>query len=309
MNKVIVTGGAGFIGSNLALALQAMGMHVIIIDDFSKGRDSNLSGFRGEVIPENILDVYWEKFGDVEAIFHQAAITDTTVQDEYIMNQTNVEGFKRVLDFAVRNGIRFIYASSAGVYGASPAPQKEPLAGKPVNIYGWSKWEDDCLAEQYMRDAEAPVIGLRYFNVFGPNEAHKGKMASMVWQLAVRMAAKQQPRIFKWGEQSRDQVYVKDVVNANILALQAQSSFIVNVGSGKPVSFNQIVEELNTVLGTDYQPEYVDNPHKGVYQEYTQADLTGAGSLLGYHPDWLFKDAVRDYIRAGNLELSRALMR
>ncbi|WP_423792410.1 ADP-glyceromanno-heptose 6-epimerase [Methanocaldococcus indicus] len=296
--KVLVTGGAGFIGSNLALELQNKGYEVIVLDDFSSGHFKNLIGFEGDVITENILDVDLNRFNNVDVIFHQAAITDTTVQDQKLMMQINTEGFRRFLDFAVENNIKFIYASSAATYGNSKAPQKEEDAGKPNNIYGFSKWICDCIAKKYMkRFPEAHIVGLRYFNVFGPREQYKGKMASMVWQLAKQMVDGKRPRIFKWGEQKRDQVYVKDVVKANLLAMDAKKSCIVNIGSGRAVTFNYIIEVLNKVLGFNYEPEYFDNPYKEFYQDYTEADLTKAKEYLGYKPEWSFEEAVKDYVK------------
>ena len=134
------------------------------------------------------------------------------------------------------------------------------------------------------------------FNVFGPREQYKGKMASMVWQLAQQMLSGKRPRIFKWGEQRRDQVYVKDVIRANLLALESKGNGIVNIGTGNAISFNHIIEVLNKVLGTNYAPEYFDNPYIGFYQEHTEADLTLAERLLGYRPRWSFEEAVKDYI-------------
>ncbi|HDD43294.1 MAG TPA: NAD-dependent epimerase/dehydratase family protein, partial [Candidatus Desulfofervidus auxilii] len=178
-----------------------------------------------------------------------------------------------------------------------PGPQKEDMDGYPCNIYGFSKWIADCIAREYMKITDSLIVGLRYFNVFGPKEDYKGKMASMVWQLAQQIKAGLRPRIFKWGEQKRDQVYVKDVVRANLLALKAKKSCIVNIGSGKAISFNKIVKVLNEVLGKNLEPEYIDNPYVGYYQEYTQADLTLAKEILGYTPQWTFEDAVRDYMK------------
>jgi len=295
--KVLVTGGAGFIGSNLALELQNKGYDVVVLDDFSSGHFKNLIGFEGDIVAESILDVDLNRFKDVNVIFHQAAITDTTVQDQKLMMQINTEGFRRFLDFAVENNIKFVYASSAATYGNAPAPQKEEDAGKPNNIYGFSKWICDCIAKKYMEKyPDAHIVGLRYFNVFGPREQYKGKMASMVWQLAKQMVDGKRPRIFKWGEQKRDQVYVKDVVGANLLAVDAKKSCIVNVGSGRAVSFNYIIEVLNKVLGFDYEPEYIDNPYKEFYQEHTEADLSKAEKYLDYRPKWGFEEAVEDYM-------------
>ncbi len=295
--KVLVTGGAGFIGSNLALELQGKNHEIIVLDDFSSGNFKNLLGYEGDVVSECILDADLNKFKDVDAIFHQAAITDTTVSNQKLMMQINTEGFRRLLDFAVERDIKFIYASSAATYGNAESPQKEEDAGKPNNIYGFSKWICDCIAKKYMEKyPDSHIVGLRYFNVFGPREQYKGKMASMVWQLAKQMVDGKNPRIFKWGEQKRDQVYIKNIVQINLLALDAKKSCIVNAGSGKAVSFNHIIEVLNKVLGFDYESEYIDNPYKEFYQEHTEADLTNAKKYLGYKPKWSFEEAVKDYM-------------
>jgi ADP-L-glycero-D-manno-heptose 6-epimerase len=140
------------------------------------------------------------------------------------------------------------------------------------------------------------IIGLRYFNVYGPREAHKGIPASMVYHLAQQMKAGQRPRIFKHGEQKRDFVYVKDVVEGSVLALEAQTSGIYNLGSGQARSFNELVDVLNRCLGTRLPADYIDNPHAH-YQNFTEADLNKVRSALGYAPQFSLEDGVTDYMR------------
>jgi ADP-L-glycero-D-manno-heptose 6-epimerase len=140
------------------------------------------------------------------------------------------------------------------------------------------------------------IIGLRYFNVYGPREAHKGSPASMIYHLSKQMKAGQRPRIFKHGEQKRDFVYVKDAVEGSIRALDAQTSGIYNLGSGQALSFNELVDVLNKCLATNFQPDYIDNPHAH-YQNFTQADLTKVRSALGYEPRFPLEDGVRDYMQ------------
>ena len=147
--------------------------------------------------------------------------------------------------------------------------------------------------------AESPdwiIIGLRYFNVYGPREAHKGVPASMVYHLSRQMKAGQRPRIFKHGEQKRDFVYVKDAVKGSILALEATESGIYNLGSGQARSFNELVDVLNRCLGTNFQPDYIDNPHAH-YQDFTEADLNNARSALGYAPQFSLEAGVKDYMQ------------
>ena len=140
------------------------------------------------------------------------------------------------------------------------------------------------------------IVGLRYFNVYGPREAHKGTPASMIYLLSRQMKAGQRPRIFKHGEQQRDFVYVKDIVAGSILALQAKESGIYNLGSGQARSFNELVDILNRSLGTDLKPDYIDNPHAH-YQNFTQADLTRVRQSLGFEPKYPLEAGVADYMR------------
>ena len=151
-----------------------------------------------------------------------------------------------------------------------------------------------------MREATASsdwkIIGLRYFNVYGPREAHKGVPASMVFHLSQQIKAGQRPRIFKHGEQKRDFVYVKDIVEGSILALEAGKSGIYNLGCGQARSFNDLVDVLNKCLGTNFEPDYIDNPHAH-YQDFTEADLDRVRSALGYQPQFPLEDGVRDYMK------------
>jgi len=301
----IITGGAGFIGSNLTLALQEKfpDARLTVIDDFRSGNFKNLAGYRGDFVAQNLATLDWrEKFGDpaaagFDAIFHLASITDTTLHDQFVQVHDNVESFRRLLNFAHPTKTRIIYASSASTYGAVTQASVESNRAAPANVYSFSKVIMDNIA---MREArENPdwiIIGLRYFNVYGPREAHKGVPASMVYHLSRQMKAGQRPRIFKHGEQKRDFVYVKDTVEGSIHALDAKTSGIYNLGSGQARSFNELVDVLNKCLCTSFQPDYIDNPHAH-YQNFTQADLTNARSALGYEPRFSLKDGVRDYMQ------------
>ncbi len=296
--KFLVTGGTGFVGVNLAKELEQRKHDVTILDDFSNGLEANLQGFRGSVIRNDIRAWNPAKL-DFDAIFHQAAITDTTLYDEKLMLAVNTVAFERLLKLAVKNEVPFIYASSAAVYGNAPSPQKEGVHEQPLNVYGVSKLKCDRIAREHIENkkSKAHIAGLRYFNIFGPYEQHKGKMASMVYQLWKQMKEGSRPRVYKFGEQARDQVYVKDVVEANILAFEKKRSGVFNVGSGIATSFNRIIEEINKGLGTNLEPDYFDNPYSGKYQDSTCADLALIGKMLGYKPKWPFEKAVKDYVR------------
>ena len=301
--NLIVTGGAGFIGSNLTLALRGKfpDARLTVIDDFRSGNFKNLEGYRGDFVAQNLARLDWrEQFGDekFDAIFHLASITDTTNHDQFEQVHDNVESFRRLLNFARPTKTRIIYASSASTYGAVTQASVESNGAAPANAYSFSKVIMDNIARRAAAESTGwIIIGLRYFNVYGPREAHKGVPASMVFHLAQQMKAGQRPRIFKHGDQKRDFVYVKDVVEGSIRAFDAQTSGIYNLGSGHARSFNELVDVLNKCLGTNLQPDYIDNPHAH-YQNFTQADLTNARSALGYEPRFPLEDGVRDYMQS-----------
>jgi ADP-L-glycero-D-manno-heptose 6-epimerase len=298
----IVTGGAGFIGSNLTLTLQEEfpNARLTVIDDFRSGDFKNLAGYRGDFIAQNLAALDWPKqFGDekFDAIFHLASITDTTNHDQFEQVHDNVESFRRLLRFAQPTKTRIIYASSASIYGHATEASMESNGAAPANIYSFSKAIMDNIA---MREAkESPewiIVGLRYFNVYGPREAHKGVPASMVYHLSKQMKAGQRPRIFKHGEQKRDFVYVKDIVEGSMRGLDAQKSGIYNLGSGQARSFNELVNVLNKSLSLNLEPDYIDNPHAH-YQNFTQADLSNVRGALGYEPRFPLEEGVKDYMK------------
>ena len=296
--KYLVTGGAGFIGSNIAKTLEAQGHEVTVLDDFSKnGHFKNLIGFKGDVITCDLFervphDMYFD------AIFHEAAITDTTVMDQKAMMEQNVEAFKNLLDFAADNEIKkVIYASSAATYGNGPVPNVETQPTHPENVYGFSKVIMDNVARQFADDNnDMTIIGLRYFNVYGPGEYYKGKMASMVYQLYNQMKAGQRPCVFKHGEQQRDFVYVKDIVKINLCALKnGKETGVYNAATGIPRDYNAIIACLNKELGTQLEPQYIDNPYP-FFQLKTQADMTKSKEKLGYEPDYTLEKGIADYV-------------
>lgn len=299
--NLIVTGGAGFIGSNLTLALQEKlpEARLTVIDDFRSGDFKNLAGYRGDLVAQNLATLDWrEQFGDAkfDAIFHLSSITDTTNHNQFEQVHDNVESFRRILKFAKPTKTRIIYASSASIYGSATEPSVESNGAAPANIYAFSKAIMDNVATREAKESpDRIIIGLRYFNVYGPREAHKGVPASMVYHLSKQMRAGKRPRIFKHGEQKRDFVYVKDIVEGSVLALGAKESGIYNLGSGQARSFNDLIDVLNKCLGTKFQPDYFDNPHAH-YQNFTQADLSRVGIALGYQPRFSLEQGVKDYM-------------
>jgi ADP-L-glycero-D-manno-heptose 6-epimerase len=216
------------------------------------------------------------------------------------MMHNNVEGFRQILALAERGKSRVIWASSASIYGRGQSPMAETQPPEPLNVYAYSKLVMERLAERWKPRLAEPAIGLRYFNVYGPGEDHKGKFASMVHQLAVQMRAGKRPRIFTAGQQRRDFVHVDDVVQANLKAMTAREGGIFNAGSGNGDSFNEVVAQLNRVLRTDLAPEYFENPFDFT-QDWTQADLTRSRKVLGYEPKYDLASGIAAYHASGSL--------
>lgn len=302
VNNILITGGAGFIGSNLALKLQQMypESKILILDDFSSANFKNLKGFKGEVLACDVsTDELFYKVEEtkIDLIFHLASITDTTVTDQELMMRKNVDGFKNILELAYDTEAVVVYASSASVYGnvKEHIPLTEDREKSPENIYAFSKYIMDNIAKDFSEQTGIKAVGVRYFNVYGPREAHKGKFASMIYQLYLQMKQGKRPRIFKWGEQKRDFVYIKDVVEATILASKAPDTTVYNVGSGQARSFNEVIALLNKNLGTDFEPEYFDCPYD-FYQEYTQADMTKIKEELGFVPKYDLEKGIKEYV-------------
>ena len=301
-SNFLITGGAGFIGSNLVLTLQEKfpKAELTVIDDFRSGDFKNLAGYQGDFVAKNLTTLDWrEQFGDekFDAIFHLASITDTTLHDQFAQTHENVESFRRLLHFARPNKTRIVYASSAATYGAATGASSEASGAAPANVYAFSKVMMDNIARRAAaKESGWVLVGLRFFNVYGPREAHKGVPASMIYHLAKQMRAGQRPRIFKHGEQQRDFVYVKDIVQGCLRGLEAKRSGIYNLGSGQARSFNELVQILNDSLGTKFEAEYIENPHAH-YQNFTQADLAQVRKELSYEPEYPFEKGVADYMK------------
>ena len=299
--RALVTGAAGFVGSNLALRLEETGHEVVALDDFTSGDFRNLQGFTGDFVAADLCDVpdWAERVGRVDAVFHEAAITDTRVTDQKRMMRSNVEAFLGLLRWAAARGVKtVVYASSAAIYGDGAVPMRETAGPRPLNVYGFSKRVMEKVAADFAQaHPEMRIAGLRYFNVFGPRELFKGSVSSMIWQLALQMRAGKRPRIFTDGEQYRDHIYVKDVVKANLLAAESAPSGAYNVCTGKKTTFNEIIRFLNAVLGTRLEPDYFQNPYS-FYQDETLGDPALAQKAFGYQADFSVEKGIQDYLGA-----------
>ena len=296
--RILVTGGAGFIGSNIVKLLEKKGAKVIVLDDFSHADYKNLDCTKSEIICADIVDAnILKKLPKLDGVIHEAAITDTTLDDDTTMVMVNYEGFKNVFNFCQEKKTKLVYISSAGVYGDGPAPMKEDQKPSPLNTYAYSKYLCDCYARQAMNKKLLPrIVGIRYFNVYGPGEFHKGAAASMIYQLYCQIKAGKNPRVFKYGDQKSDFIYVKDAARMTIEAIDLKEDAILNVGTGKARSFNDIIAALNSSMGTNLEPEYFDNPYLGLYQDFTEADMS-LSKEHGIEADYSLEEGIADYVK------------
>ncbi len=298
--RILVTGGTGFIGSNIALELLKQGHEIIITG--TKTGEQKLLELEDSIIEGHLNDIDWKRAGIFDLLFHEAAINDTTFLDEKEMFRANVEPAKKLFPYTLSAGCKaIVFASSTAVYGDVTVPFRENGPVHPLNPYAESKLALEEYAMDFARKNKGMnIVGLRYCNVFGPRENHKGKRATMIYQLAQQMR-KGNPKLFKFGEQKRDYIYVKDVVRANLLAAKSKKTGIFNCGSGKPTSFNRLVEILNGVLGTNRVPEYIGNPYTSAYQAHTECDMSFTKKKLGFVPEYDIEKGILDYYKSGFL--------
>jgi len=300
----LVTGGAGFIGSNLARAILARGRRVRVLDNF-------LTGFR-ENLQEILADIEFVE-GDIrdgaacrkacagaEVVFHQAAVPSVprSMEDPQTSFDVNVAGTHNMLMAARAAGAaRFICAASSSAYGADPElPKRETMAVTPISPYAAAKAADELFAATFWRAFGLSTISLRYFNVFGPRQDPTNQYAGVIAAFASRMLRGRRPVIYGDGTQSRDFTYVENVVQANLLAAEAPEVHgeIVNVGCGEAVNLNDMVGAFNAVLGTSLAAVY-EPPRPGDVKD-SLADISAAARLLGYKPQVRFAEGLRQTI-------------
>ncbi len=311
---VLITGAAGFIGSNLCFYFQDNypDCTIIALDCFRSGETfsngnlksfghfKNLLGFNGIVISGDINDnkllESLEKNYQFDYIFHQAAISDTTALEQDIMLKTNVNAYESLLKIAIKHNANMIYASSAATYGDSD--RFEVGYEKPNNVYGFSKVMMDNITYEYLKkDLNISIVGLKYFNVYGPREFYKNKTASMVVQFGHQILKGLTPKLFEGSDKIlRDFIYIEDVIQANIKACNPKKSGVYNVGTGMARSFEDIVNILQKELEIDNGKEYIPNPYIGQYQFFTQANIETTKENLGYEPKFSMEDGIIAYI-------------
>ncbi|NLS13550.1 ADP-glyceromanno-heptose 6-epimerase [Vibrio sp. SM6] len=285
---IIVTGGAGMIGSNLVKALNDAGINdILVVDNLKNGKkfknlvDLDITDYmdRDDFLTQIMAG---DDFGPIEAIFHEGACSATTEWDGKYMMLNNYEYSKELLHYCIERDIPFLYASSAATYGETETFIEEREYEGALNVYGYSKQQFDNYVRRVWADAKAhgetlpPITGFRYFNVYGPREDHKGSMASVAFHLNNQILAGENPRLFEGSADfKRDFVYVGDVCAVNLWFFKHGVSGIFNCGTGRAESFDEVAQAVITHHGKG-KVEIIPFPEhlKGAYQEFTQADLT-----------------------------------
>ena len=306
---IVVTGGAGMIGSNIVAALNARGRSdILVVDDLTDGHKiDNLADLavqdyadKDEFLPRLEAGGY----GKVEVVFHQGACSTTTEWNGRFMMEVNYTYSKRLMQACLAAKTPFIYASSASVYGGGTEFREEPACERPLNVYAYSKkLFDDHVRATVFGSQHSQVAGLRYFNVYGPRESHKGPMASVAFHLFNQIGRGENAKLFGAhdgfgpGEQSRDFIHVEDVADVNLWLWNRGASGIFNCGTGRAQPFRTVAETVIATLGKG-AIEFIDFPDtlKGRYQSLTQADMS---RLRGAGYNAAFRDVetgVRDYV-------------
>jgi UDP-glucose 4-epimerase len=298
----VVTGGAGFIGSNLAGELLKR-FEVTVIDDLSTGRLENLEDIldRVEFIRGSVtdLELLREAFIGADAIFHQGAIPSVqrSVDNPPASNHANLDGTLNVLVAARDCGAKkVIYASSSSVYGDTPTlPKREDMMPNPKSPYAVSKLAGEYYAQVFSELYGLKAVSLRYFNVFGPRQDPRSEYAAVIPRFIVRLLGGRPPMIFGDGEQTRDFTFVKDVVKANILAMNSDAQGIFNIACGQRTSLNELADRLRAISGVNFRPIY-DAPRPGDIRD-SLADISAAKKRLGYEPEFDLQTGLEETVR------------
>ena len=302
--KVIVTGGAGFIGSNLAREL-ACDNHVIVIDNLSTGYLENIQDLiesnQIEFIEGDItnLDLLQKTFRNVDYVFHEAAIPSVprSIEDPVKSNYANVNGTLNVLVAAKDNNVKkVVYASSSSVYGDTPAlPKREDMNPCPLSPYAVSKVTGEYYCQVFIEAYEIATISLRYFNVYGPGQDPSSDYAAVIPKFITRALNDESPIIYGDGQQTRDFTYIKDVVHANILAAESNVAGNLNIAGGKRISINDLAKIIMNICRKDLDVVYMNSRPGDIM--HSLADISKAKEEVGYKPEFDLTRGLEETIK------------
>ncbi len=298
---IVVTGGAGFIGSNIVKGLNEAGEEdIIVVDNLSNAeKHLNLNSLSiADYIDKDVFLENLSNYQNLSTIFHQGACSSTTEQDGKYMMSNNYEYSKTLLNHSLENKIDFLYASSAAVYGSGKVGFDEKREAEyPLNVYGFSKFAFDNYVRRLIPQAKSQVLGLRYFNVYGPQENHKGRMASVAYHLYNQLQETGKMRLFEGsGSFRRDFIHVADTVKINLHFFESKTSGIFNAGTGKARSFEDIATVIKSLSGSG-EIESIPFPEdlRGKYQEFTEAGLENLRTA-GYEQEFMsIEEGMQQY--------------
>jgi len=302
MEKYLVTGGAGFIGSNIVKRILEQGDFARVVDNFSTGRKENIKEFLDnpnfELIEGDLsnLDVAKKSVEGIDFVLHQAAIPSVqrSVEDPIRSNNANINGTLNMLvasrDAKIK---RFVYAASSSAYGENlQLPKKEDQPALPISPYALTKYAGERYCQIFWKLYGLPTICLRYFNVFGPNQDPNSQYSAVIPKFIKALLKGEKPVIYGTGEQSRDFTFVDNVVNINLLSAKSEKGFgeVFNAGCGDQISLNQLLEMLNDILKTDIKADYKEARIGDVL--HSRADISKAKEILGYSPKIGIKEGL-----------------
>ena len=301
MAKYLVTGGAGFIGSNIAEGLLRRGDDVVVLDDLSTGYERNIAHIRDDIefIKGDVRDAETVRraLGGVEFVFHEAALASVprSIDDPVLATEVNVRGTLTMLEEARRAGVRrFVYAASSSAYGDTEVlPKVESMQPRPLSPYAASKLAGEYYCSVYATVYGLSTIALRYFNIFGPRQDPKSQYAAVIPIFVAHLLAGTRPTIYGDGEQSRDFTFIENVVEANLLAAACEQAHgqVVNIACGERYTLNELFGRLRGLVGREAEPEYAA-PRQGDVRD-SMADISAARSLIGYAVKVPFEEGLR----------------
>jgi len=295
---ILITGGAGFIGSSLVERLSREKNNITVVDNFHTGSEDNLRKFKNSIKIIKCSSGDCEKFEkSYDILFHQGIYSSSPMYKENpLLTARCIEDFLKLLEFARRYDIKIVWASTSSLYNGHDPPHKESMQVKVTDHYTEARYAMERMAELYNKLYGLSIIALRYFSVYGPNELSKKQYANLVTQFLLAMKNNEQPVIYGDGKQTRDFTYVTDVVEANILAARANIKFgIYNVGNGKETSINDMIGIINKKLAKAIKPKYIENKVTN-YVARTMADTKKAEKELGFRSKISLEEGIQNLI-------------
>lgn len=297
--NILVTGGAGFIGSNLSEELLNYG-NVTILDNLFSGKRENIHDSRIKFVEGSVTDIklLMENFKDVDYIFHLAAISNVgmSIENPLLANEVNITGTLNVLLAAKERGVKkLVFTSSAAIYGdTEELPIKESLAPKPLSPYASTKIMGEYYCNNFTELYDLNTVIIRPFNVFGPRQDPKSQYSAVIPIFIDKMLRGDEVNITGNGEQTRDFVYIKDFIDACILAMEKDVVGVFNISGGNRVSINELYWNIANILGIDKEPVYVSDRPGDIKNSY--ADIFRAEKMLGYRPKFRFKEGLKETV-------------